>query len=391
MLYIFNPDHDLAIADFSPNYTPPASIVKMREDLAVLPLWFTNDSKVIADGEDNLCFYENIKRIIPVSSTIITTNEIVNCLGKKIVPWGWNPLIRNKMLFLGVNEKDLPTIKYLEKLRSYSSRLNAVEILSEVRDRLNGLIGESYYFTNLDDLLIYLKSISGNKVLKMPLSGSGRGLIWILGEITDKQTDWCKRVIKKQGGVVAEPVYNKVADFALEFDFSSGKAEFAGYSLFRTTSSGAYSGNLLISDKVIEERLSFYVPGRQLHEVRKFVQQRLDRQFSDYNGFVGVDMMICEDDSDIYKLHPCVEINLRMNMGVISHIFYDRYIDAGSEGYFAVEYFKKESSALAFHEKMQREKPLKIDNGKIISGYLALTPVTSSTHYTSFVIVELMS
>lgn len=394
MLYIFNPDHDLAIADFSPNYTPPASIVKMSEDLAVLPIWYSNGCKVIADGEENIHYYENIKRLFPIKSSIIKSDDIIHYSDANIIPWGWNPLIRNKLLSIGVSENWLPSINYLEKIRSYSNRINAVEILKELRDETVGLTGESQYFTKLDDLLKYLKSTPVNKVLKMPVSGSGRGLVWIIGEITDKQTDWCRRVIKKQGGVVAEPVLDKILDFALEFEINSGKAVFVGYSLFKTANSGAYSGNWLLPDEEIENRLSSYIPITLLHHTRKALQQKISDRFSDYEGYVGVDMMICKEiieNKIIYKFHPCVEINLRMNMGLVSHIFCNKFIDPGSEGCYSVEYFKKEASALAFHEKMQREKPLKIDNGKIISGYLTLTPVTSSTHYTAFVEVDLLS
>ena len=394
MLYIFNPDHDLAIADFSPNYTPPASIVKMSEDLAVLPIWYSNGCKVIADGEENIHYYENIKRLFPIKSSIIKSDDIIHYSDANIIPWGWNPLIRNKLLSIGVSENWLPSINYLEKIRSYSNRINAVEILKELRDETDGLTGESQYFTKLDDLLKYLKSTPVNKVLKMPVSGSGRGLVWIIGEITDKQTDWCRRVIKKQGGVVAEPVLDKILDFALEFEINSGKAVFVGYSLFKTANSGAYSGNWLLPDEEIENRLSSYIPITLLHLTRKALQQKISDRFSDYEGYVGVDMMICKEiieNKIIYKFHPCVEINLRMNMGLVSHIFCNKFIDPGSEGCYSVEYFKKEASALAFHEKMQREKPLKIDNGKIISGYLTLTPVTSSTHYTAFVEVDLLS
>ena len=394
MLYIFNPDHDLAIADFSPNYTPPASIVKMSEDLAVLPIWYSNGCKVIADGEENIHYYENIKRLFPIKSSIIKSDDIIHYSDANIIPWGWNPLIRNKLLSIGVSENWLPSINYLEKIRSYSNRINAVEILKELRDETDGLTGESQYFTKLDDLLKYLKSTPVNKVLKMPVSGSGRGLVWIIGEITDKQTDWCRRVIKKQGGVVAEPVLDKILDFALEFEINSGKAVFVGYSLFKTANSGAYSGNWLLPDEEIENRLSSYIPITLLHHTRKALQQKISDRFSDYEGYVGVDMMICKEiieNKIIYKFHPCVEINLRMNMGLVSHIFCNTFIDSGSEGCYSVEYFKKEASALAFHEKMQREKPLKIDNGKIISGYLTLTPVTSSTHYTAFVEVDLLS
>ena len=389
MIYIFNPDHDLAIADFSPNYTPPASILKMKGDLAVLPIWYSDRHKVVADGEEKMHYYENIKRLLPIKSTLISSDDIINYGGTELVPWGWNPLIRNRLLKIGVSANELPTTEYLEKLRGYSNRLHAVEILKNLREENDKLTGESHYFTNLDDVLKYLNSTTGNKVLKMPVSGSGRGLIWILGEITDKQTDWCRRVIKKQGGVVAEPVFDKVLDFALEFEIQSGNIEFVGYSLFKTASSGAYSGNYLMSDGAIEQRLSSYIPISLLHHVRELVQQNLKSRFFDYNGYVGVDMMICRDTNESgveYKIHPCVEINLRMNMGIVSQVIYNTFIDPGSEGRYSVEYFKKEASALVFHEKMQREKPPIIENGKVVSGYLALTPVTPATHYVAFVL-----
>ena len=389
MIYIFNPDHDLAIADFSPYYTPPASIVKMMGDLAVLPLWYSDGHPVVADGEQNMHYFEHIKRLLPIKSTLISSDDIINYDGVGIAPWGWNPLIRNKLLKMGVTENELPSTEYLEKLRGYSNRLHAVEMLEILHGESDKFTGESHYFTNIDDVLKYLSSTIGNKVLKMPVSGSGRGLIWILGEITDKQTDWCRRVIKKQGGVVAEPVFDKVLDFALEFEIRSGNIEFIGYSLFMTASSGAYSGNYLMSDGAIEQRLSSYIPLSLLHHVRELVQQNLSSRFFDYSGYVGVDMMICRDINDSvveYKIHPCVEINLRMNMGVVSQIIYNNFIEPGSEGCYSVEYFKKEASALVFHEKMQREKPLIIEKGKVVSGYLALTPVTQATHYVAFVL-----
>lgn len=389
MLYIFNPDHDLAIADFSPNYTPPASIVSMSSDLAALPLWFTSGALVVADGEENTHYYENIKRVFPIQSTLISSEDIIKYSGTKIVPWGWNPLIRNKLLRKGISETELPSIEILEKLRGYSNRLHSVEMLEILKGGSDRFIGESHYFTNLEDVLNYLNTKSGNKVLKMPVSGSGRGLIWILGEITDKQTDWCRRVIKKQGGVIAEPVFDKVLDFAFEFKIQSGKIEFIGYSLFKTATSGAYSGNYLMTDVTIEHRLSSYIPISLLHHLRELLLQNLSGKFYDYNGYLGVDMMVCKDINENVvenKIHPCVEINLRMNMGIVSQIIYNTFINPGSEGFYSIEYFKKDESALEFHQNMQREKPLIIENGKIVSGYLALAPVTPATHYVAFVL-----
>jgi hypothetical protein len=35
-LYLFNPEHDMALANFTPYYQPPQEIVRMGEDLSFL-------------------------------------------------------------------------------------------------------------------------------------------------------------------------------------------------------------------------------------------------------------------------------------------------------------------------------------------------------------------
>ena len=80
---------------------------------------------------------------------------------------------------------------------------------------------------------------------------------------TKPVSNWCERVLREQGGLTAEPIYNKVKDFALEF-YSDGQGEvrFAGYSVFSTNEHGAYTGNLLASDGQIEESTRAVCPLR---------------------------------------------------------------------------------------------------------------------------------
>ena len=53
-MYIFNPENDLALANFSPHFTASASALKMRRDLAMLPVWYApNETLVVAEGEMN--------------------------------------------------------------------------------------------------------------------------------------------------------------------------------------------------------------------------------------------------------------------------------------------------------------------------------------------------
>jgi len=163
-------------------------------------------------------------------------------------------------------------------------------------------------------------------------------------------------VIHEQGGVVAEPVLRKVQDFAMEFYMDKSITRFAGYSLFRSATSGAYTGNELLSDSRIEEKLAAYIPVALLHRLRETLLEELAACFPLYTGYAGVDMMICET-AEGYRMQPCVEINLRMNMGMVARRIHDRFMDVDGQGKFTVDYFKKPEGALSFHQKMQREYP----------------------------------
>jgi len=385
-MYLFNPDNDLALANFSANYTAPASAALMAQELALLPLWYARGASVIAEGEENHLFLRSVNEIFPLSSRLVPFSEIRLHPGEVIIPWGWNPSLRKRLLTQGVPQELLPTMDDLTRLRHYSGRQHAVRILRELQAEVPTFSGESHYFTSLDELLAYLSSFPGNKLLKMPLSGSGKGLIRILDAITGKQTDWCRRVIREQGGVVAEPVLNKVEDFAMEFNLNQGASRFAGYSLFRSASSGAYMGSELLSDRRIEERLSAFIPITLLHRLCDALLEMLAASFPFYTGYAGVDMMICESEEG-YRVQPCVEINMRMNMGMVARLFHDQYMEVDGQGRFRVEYYKQPGNALLFHQKMERDNPLVVKNEKISSGYLPLTPVTEDTRYIAYVVV----
>jgi hypothetical protein len=388
-MYLFNPDNDLALANFSANYTSPVSAQKIAEDLSVLPFWYVPaGSKIVVEGDENKAFLASMQSLFGIDTTMIPFSEICNFPTEKIVPWGWNPALRKKLLEAKVPEENLPTINSLKQLRDYSGRQYAVKMLRELKKENDFFCGESHYFTSVDDVLRFLASQSGNSVLKMPNSGSGKGLVWILGEITDKQTDWVRRVVKTQNGIVAEPVLNKVRDFAMEFYMDNGNIRFVGYSLFHSAASGAYMGNVLMSDERIEEQLSEYVSLNILHQLCVSLQEKLLRFFSFYNGYLGVDMMICQIPADGYHIQPCVEINVRMNMGLVAHMFYKRFVAQGASGRYMVDYFKKSGETLAFHQKMQTDFPLIVKNERIKQGYLALTPVNESSNYAAWAIIE---
>lgn len=388
-LYIFNPEHDLALASGEANYMAPASARRMASELALLPMWYAEEgSAVLAPSAYNLDYVKKIQELLGLSVDLITEPELAIEPDLDIRPWGWDVALRKRLSVLGVDEVLLPSMGQLNDLREYSHRSKAVALLPELQ--LNECFcGESYYLKTPEE---WKRFVEGRKecLLKAPLSGSGKGLNWCKGIFTPFISGWCTRVAASQGGVIAEPIYNKVEDFAMEF-YSDGAGEltFVGYSLFHTGKSGMYEGNCLLSNEAIRKKLSQYVPLEALMDLENCLKYRLSALVGIvYKGYLGVDMMICrfpENEKPVFRIHPCVEINLRMNMGVIARFLHDRYVRPGSTGRFVIDYHPSEGEALQEHERMSATYPLESREGRVYSGYLPLVPVHKRSCYRAWI------
>lgn len=388
-LYIFNPEHDLALASGETNYMAPASARRMASELALLPMWYAEEgSAVLAPSAYNLDYVKKIQELLGLSVDLITEPELAIEPDLDIRPWGWDVALRKRLSVLGVDEVLLPSMGQLNDLREYSHRSKAVALLPELQ--LNEYFcGESYYLKTPEE---WKRFVEGRKecLLKAPLSGSGKGLNWCKGIFTPFISGWCTRVAASQGGVIAEPIYNKVEDFAMEF-YSDGAGEltFVGYSLFHTGKSGMYEGNRLLSNEAIRKQLAQYIPLEALMDLENCLKYRLSALVGTvYKGYLGVDMMICrfpENEKPVFRIHPCVEINLRMNMGVIARFLHDRYVRPGSIGRFVIDYHPSEGEALQEHERMSATYPLESREGRVYSGYLPLVPVHRRSCYRAWV------
>lgn len=388
-LYLFNPEHDLALASGEANYMAPASARRMASELALLPMWYAEEgSAVLAPSAYNLDYVKKIQELLGLSVDLITEPELAIEPDLDIRPWGWDVALRKRLSVLGVDEVLLPSMGQLNDLREYSHRSKAVALLPELQ--LNEYFcGESYYLKTPEE---WKRFVEGRKecLLKAPLSGSGKGLNWCKGIFTSFISGWCTRVAASQGGVIAEPIYNKVEDFAMEF-YSDGAGEltFVGYSLFHTGKSGMYEGNRLLSNGAIRKQLAQYVPLEALMDLENCLKYRLSALVGTvYKGYLGVDMMICrfpENEKPVFRIHPCVEINLRMNMGVIARFLHDRYVRPGSTGRFVIDYHPSEGEALQEHERMSATYPLESREGRVYSGYLPLVPVHKRSCYRAWI------
>lgn len=375
-LYLFNPENDMALASGSSYYMPPASAKKMAADLSTLPVWYADresavlfaDSRQVEWLRKTDCFPLKVEGVLEIPTESV-----------EIIPWGWSPALLHRLGKDGFSRVDV------EAIRRLSSRKIAVDLLPELR--LENTVGESFWLTSLEDVSTFALK-HGKVLLKAPWSGSGKGIQPLYGRPDDNLRGWIKRIIVSQGGVVGEPFYHKVKDFAMEFSVSSGKTMFVGYSLFEADTRGIYKENLLASDEAIENILGTYISCELLRDIRERLLDKLSLWYGvDYRGYLGVDMMVVQTEEG-YVLHPCVEINVRMNMGVVARLFFDRYVCREVCGRYCIEYYPRQGEALCFHEEMKRKYPLCLQGGKIKEGYLSLTPVFEDTNYQIYVIFQ---
>ena len=83
-----------------------------------------------------------------------------------------------------------------------------------------------------------------------------------------------------------------------------------------------------------------------------------------------------------FKVHPCVEVNVRRTMGELSlHML--PLLANGAEGYFRIIYDKDTAS---LHSTVAAMPPAaNNESGKLISGTKLLTPLTGDTHYVAVI------
>lgn len=385
-LYIFNPDHDLALAHGGANFTAPAAARRLADDFASLPAWYAEeDSFVLAPPGYNAAYLKRWREVFPSLPRSVAPTEVSGG-DWQVMPWGWNPVLRKNLVRTGIDSSLLPTDEALGIIRRYAHRRFPSALLPRLRTE--GTCGESFLFENLADIKFFVESRE-RCVLKAPLSGSGKGLTWCKGVYTFAIGNWCGRVLEQQGAVVGEPVYDKRMDFSMQFHCGA-EVRFLGYSLFRTNPAGAYTGSILTGDDEVKRRLNEFLHPELPERARTELERLLAGELSGkYEGHLSVDMMVCRfPDYPHYRLHPCVEINLRMTMGMLSHKLYGKYISPSSRGEFRIGYYPSPAHLAEAHGALSGLHPVTISDGRISEGYLPLVPVTPHSRYMAWVLVE---
>ena len=287
-IYIFNPEHDLCIANGDENFVPPKSAVGF--------------------AKENTDLSKHLRR--------------PNKQRRPIIPWGWNHSLKKRLINEGVDPAILPSEEELQFIRTHSSREFALDVHSRLNCEDSQVIGPDYRIvaTSLSEIKSFI-SANASAVMKSPLSGSGKGIRFVRERLSESDEGWCRRTLDKQGSVIVERRFEIIKECAMLFECHHDGIDFIGYSQFESKN-GAYSRNILASNEDIEDMIAGYIPRDTLIAIRKDLTSILaDTLVGHYEGFLGVDQMVCQTDSPVFI--SVSEINLRMTMGLIARNQYD--------------------------------------------------------------------
>lgn len=285
MICIFNPEHDLCLANGNRHYMPPSSALAFASSSCGL-MRFLYPSAVCVPAAG-------------VGDVYRLTADV------SLVPWGWNAVLKQSLLKQGIPEQHLPSDDTLSKWRQLQHRATLLPLQPD-----------SHAVTTVSEVECLLAEQPA-WVLKAPWSGSGRGLRWVSGHLSYQDKAWLAKVVREQRCAIAEPRWAVKYDYALEYRVDDQGLLFVGFSLF-DTSNGVYRGNRLLSDAAIAQLLG--LASSQRAELEAWLTHHI---VPHYYGPLGVDC-ICDADGR----HHISEINLRHTMGLVAHEYLRWHPDA---------------------------------------------------------------
>ena len=247
-------------------------------------------------------------------------------------PWAWCP--ESSQLFEKV--ADNPTSNTLHPWRTpLPGKLYSKALTSELTEQLAITDNPSRVFTNLEKARTHILAHQKKGLpllLKPLLSCAGKGHLKVDSTTAPGTVEkWLQHQHLSQGGLVAEPFYQRVLDFSALYDISQkGEVRFIAFTRLLTDDRGHYRGTrvapkignlfppdltILFHQALIRTDFGEY-SGPSFY--KKIVPTKLQTLLPGYSGPVSIDAFFHQQDKDI-KVRPVVEINVRCSMGRIAH------------------------------------------------------------------------
>ncbi len=320
-LHVYNPEHDICLADGGRRLSPPRAALLMRAAYGHVPAYWAGDGDMVVVDDPALARRHLEEDARPHARVEFVTLSDVGRLGagslpEEILPWGWDRCVAGTLLRANpLLSPLLPSDSQLDTIRRLSSREFAAEnILPRLVLLDERLVGEMSVMRDFREIEGEVAR-RGSAVLKSPWSCSGRGVRILSQGLSANDMGWVRGVLRRQKAMMLEPLYDRVLDFGMEFlvgrDYT---VRYLGLSVFDTRR-GAYLGNMIAGEEEKMEVVRRHVPEELLEKVREGILEAASSLFDGlYHGPFGVDMMVVDTEGG-KRLHPCVELNLRRTMG----------------------------------------------------------------------------
>ncbi len=245
---------------------------------------------------------------------------------------------------MGVDDAMLPSEQMLRDIRRLSSRQFAChyiqQLLIDASDDAalsDSLVGHDMRYVS------DMSEVEGERdvpqIFKSLWSSSGRGVF--VADVSQQSAaarqalSRIEGLINKQGGIAVDHYYDdKRLDFALEYKVGrcdgdkQDVIEYLGFSVFDANDGGQYGYNVVASQQTLRSMIADTgVDMGVIDWLIEYNRHHLAEHLAGrYEGMVGIDMMVVREEG-MLKVHPCVEINLRMNMGILAIILHQRLGD----------------------------------------------------------------
>ena len=364
MLYIFNPQNDLALANGSPTFTAPTAALSLARDGACMPMLYGKDTGYFFGSVNADCFNSITEAFeIQVKPTLHYIEA------EQVSPWGWSPQIYRFLIDAGFPIEALPTESLIDQWRLLSSRFLSAPQIGDIFDCLPFSSNEEknlykpYIAESYSSAIDYINRLKV-AMIKLPWSNSGRGQ-----QVSDRTTseELSRRLsgmINRQKAVEITPFYNKIIDFAMLWE----NGDFVGYSLFTTDTHGGWVSNILMSDADIETKIESIV-GEEIDfkNIILSITMKL-KNYADkfeYKGPVGIDFIVAETHNK--KAIIPIEINWRRTMGHVSHSLAENFLARNVHATFTI----KPANSPDPYKKIT---DCKIENHRLTAGSIDLTP-----------------
>ena len=185
-LYWFNPDNEMSIANGGVNYTLPANIAAMVDELSFLPAYLADKGDyVLVPEKINEEFLEKVRDIFQVEVSSVRLKDVASLCFDEIRPWGWSPracyVLREAIKRANPVFQQGIMAEWNDERRELYSRERALECLELLYERLP-LYNPAKAVTvchTMDE--VKKRAMERAVVVKAPWSSSGRGILMLSG------------------------------------------------------------------------------------------------------------------------------------------------------------------------------------------------------------------